>query len=277
MSSSQDESHSHPSDTESANEETSPQSLLSQNSETPLTNPGKTDANTQRRNSRKRKPKDDRPDYTIAEEFLKISYNISPCLNKSVFVAISEKGNCVPIVVLNQNTKKIVFNEKAWESFNKYLHLMECYLKNQVNGKKTCIGLDDSDIEVENIKFRGEQNIKFRDLTKHDEKLILSPDEFEMLVSVVPAINRYIQQLTLALPMIRDYLNGTMESDTPLLYGPVDTSIYNRLPQEVFVFRCMQSKKSKVTSEEDMCNSKSCVKEENQYLANTEDLSTQVS
>lgn len=277
MSSSQDEPNFPHRETESANEEVLPEPLQSESGETSSTSPDENDEKTPARNPRKRKLKEDRSDYTIAEEFLKVCYNISPCLNqnKSIFVAISEQRNYVPIVALNQNVKKIVFNEKAWESFNKYLHLLECYLTNQVNGKKTCIGLDDSDIEVENIKMRGEQCVKFRDLTKHDEKIILSPDEFEMLVSVVPAINRYIQQLTLALPMIRDYLNGTMESNTPLLYGPVDTSIYNRLPQEVFVFRCMLAKKRKVNQDEATFTSKDAYKEI-QYLSNTNEPSTQM-
>lgn len=200
---------------------------------------------------RKRKLKDDPTLDTLTEEFLNLYYPISKCLSKQISIGISNADNCTPMVTLRQGTKKVKFCEKAWESFNKYLNLIECYLTNRVNGKKTNIVLDHSDIEVENIKMRGDQYVKFRDVTKHEEKITLSPDEFEMLVTVAPAINRYMKQLKLALPMIKDYLRDTLESVTPLLYGPVDVSIYNRLPQEVYVFRRMKARKIRIEKEEE--------------------------
>jgi hypothetical protein len=48
-------------------------------------------------------------------------------------------------------------------------------------------------------------------VTKHDEKVLLSIDEFHMLVGVVPAINRYMKQLNIALPIVKDYLDDTIE------------------------------------------------------------------
>ncbi len=224
---------------------------------------------TKVKSRKKRKHADDMVLHTLTEEFLNVYYPISSCMSKHICVGISKPENFTPTVTLRQSAKKVRFCEKAWESFNKYLHLIECYLTNRVNGKKTNVVLDNSDIEVENIKMRGDQHVKFRDVTKHDEKITLSPDEFEMLVAVVPAINRYIKQLTLALPMIKDYLNDTLESNTPLLYGPIDTSIYNRLPQEVFVFRRMTAKRLKIEKEEqeqEECYSNCCYKQETSYI-----------
>lgn len=203
------------------------------------------------KSKRKRKFKEDLALHNLTEDFLNVYYPISSCLSKNISIGISISDNCTPKVTLRQGTKKVKFSEKAWESFNKYLRLIECYLTNRVNGKKTNVVLDNSDIEVENIKMRGDQHVKFRDVTKHEEKITLSPDEFEMLVTVVPAVNRYMKQLTLSLPMIKDYLNETLESNSPLLYGPVDVSIYNRLPQEVFVFRRMKAKRAKIETEEE--------------------------
>lgn len=208
---------------------------------------------------RKRKLKTDGSLDTLNEDFLKVHYPISSCLNKNVSAGISKQDNFEPSVVISQNAKRIVLNETSWESFNKYLKLIECYLSNRVHGKKTTVVLDQSDIEVENVKMRGLQYVKFKDGTKHDEKVVLSPEEFDTLVLVVPVINRYMKQLRLSLPMIKDYLNDTLESATPLLYGPVDVSIYNRLPQEVYLFRNMKAKRCKLESgeesEDDMKNS----------------------
>lgn len=200
--------------------------------------------------NRKRKFKEDPAVYSLTGEFLNACYPISSCMSKYISIGVSKQENCAPTVTLRHGARKVTFNEKSWESFNKYLHLIECYLTNQVNGKKTNIILDNSDNEVENIKMRGGQYVRFRDVTKHDEKITLSPEEFEMLVAIVPAINRYMSQLTLSLPMIKDYLSGTLESNSSLLYGPVDASIYNRLPQEVFHFRRMKAKWEKKQKED---------------------------
>ncbi len=122
--------------------------------------------------------------------------------------------------------------------------------------------------------MRGDQHVKFRDATKHDEKITLSSNEFEIFVTVVPAINRYMKQLALALPMIKDYLNDTVESNTPLIYGPIDASIYNRLPQEVFIYRQMEAKRLKIDKEEqerEDCYSNCCYKQGSNYIYNQEE------
>ena len=112
------------------------------------------------------------------------------------------------------------------------------YVKQNVCGKKTSICLLASDIEVENIKFRNNQCIRFRNLSKHDEKIVLNSDEFFTMINVTPAVNRYMQQLSFSTPIIKDYLVDSFEQpNAPLIYGPIDTSIYNRLPQEVKLYR----------------------------------------
>lgn len=225
------------------------------------------------KSGRKRKFKEDLALHILTEEFLNVYYPISSCLSKSVSIGISKQENYTPLVSLRQSAKKVMFSEKAWESFNKYLHLIECYLTNRVYGKKTNVALDNSDIEVENIKIRGGQCVKFRCLTKYEEKVTLSRDEFETLVTVVPVINRYMKQLTFSLPMIKDYLESTIESDTPLIYGPVDASIYNRLPQEVFTFRRMKAKKYKVEKDEgEQCYSNCCYKHETSCITSEEEI-----
>ncbi|WP_221935853.1 hypothetical protein, partial [Klebsiella pneumoniae] len=52
-------------------------------------------------------------------------------------------------------------------------------------------------------------------------------------------INRYMKQLKFCGPVIKDYLVDTIENqpNAPLIYGPIDTSIYNRIPQEVHLYR----------------------------------------
>lgn len=220
---------------------------------------------------RKRKFQEERVLPMLYEEFLKVSYPISSCLSKHISIGISKPENCTPIVSLGHGIKKIQFCEKSWESFNKYLHLIGCYLSNRIIGKKTKIVLDNSNIEVENIKLRGDQLVKFRDVTKHDEKISLTPEEFEILIDTIPAINRYMSQLTLSLPMIKEYLSDTLESNAPLLYGPIDASIYNRLPHEVFVFRKVRAKKIKIENEEEKDCSENCsFKHEASYISREE-------
>lgn len=244
------------------------------NEENTIGSQSEDDALIPKRRQRKRKLKDDIAENIITDDFLNVYYSLSPCMSKSMTVAISKQVKFTPLVVLRHNRKRISFDENAWESLNKYLHLIKCYLSNRVNGKKTKIVLDDSNIEVENVKMRGDQCVKFRDVTKHAEKITLHPCEFVKLIAVVPAINRYLKQLTQSLPMIHDYLINTIESNTHLLYGPVDNSIYNRLPQEVYLFRCMKAKMDKTYSGYEQCSSHDLYQEESHDFETTEALGT---
>src|SRR5436190_14946927 len=110
---------------------------------------------------------------------------------------------------------------------------------NTVHGKKTAVRFPDSDIEMDSIKLRGTQQIRLKDLTKHDSKIQLTQEEFLVLSASTEALTRYLRQLRFAVPIIKDYLNASMavHPDTPLPVNPVDTSIYNRLPQEVHLWR----------------------------------------
>lgn len=222
-------------------------------------------------NKRKRKFEDKSPLYLLTEIFLRIFYPLSTCMTKNVVVGISKNFNFKPVVLLYSGTKSIVFDETSWESLNKYVHLIECYFLNNVYGKKTCINLTNSDIEVENSKIRGELLIKFRNISKHDVKILLSIDEFRMLSNIIPAVNRYIGQLTLSENMFRTYLIDTIEDheNSALLYGPLDTTIYNRLPQEVFLNRQMKSL-ARESQQNDDPNNPVCLLVENKYLNNNE-------
>lgn len=198
------------------------------------------------RKPNKRKRRDDEneaPLYLLTEVFLRVIYPLSSYLSKNIAVGISKSHDYKPVVIISHCDKQILLSENTWNSLKNYLNLIECYLLNNVFGRKTSVRLASSDIEVDNIKSRGDQCVRFRDLTKHDVKVQLTLDEFHMLTGVAPAIDRYIQQLNSCEPMVRDYLWNAIEisSDSPLIYGPVDSSIYNRLPQEVNLYRHMKS------------------------------------
>lgn len=194
--------------------------------------------------------------HLMTEVFLRITYSLSTCWNKNISVGFLKSHNYDISVIISHGIKKIVLNEFAWISFNQYLNLIECYLNNLVFGKKTRITLANCDIEVDNVKTRGDHFVRFKDVSKHDEKIPLSIEEFKMLVGTVPAINHYISQLKLSEGMVKDYLEETLEKhkDAPLLYNPIDSSIYNRLPQEVFLYKQVTSSESKNLTDENFLN-----------------------
>lgn len=208
----------------------------------------------------------------LTDIFLRIFYPISACMSKNIVVGVSKETVLGPIVQLNHGMKRIIFNDLSWESFNKYIHLIECYILNDVHGKKTSLTLANSDIEVENTKVRGDYLIKIKNATKHDLKIMLTIDEFRMLTNTIPAINRYMEQLKLSEPMFKNYLIDILASDesSPLFYGPVDTSIHNRLPQEVFLYRQSKSSLAKKQLNQDDNNHSSpvCLLMDSYFISN---------
>lgn len=198
---------------------------------------------------RKKRNEEDSSLHLLTEVFLRVIYPLSSCMSKNITIGLVKHLDFMPAVVLNSCGKMIMFTEAAWDSFNKHMQLIECYLENGVYGRKTGIRLLGSDVEVDNVKLRGVQYVRFRDLTKHDEKIQLTYDEFYMLVSVTHAVNRYMRQLIFSGPIIKDYLTDTIDKqpEVQLLYGPVDTSIYNRLPQEVYSYRRMKCLNKKLS------------------------------
>src|SRR5436190_8380622 len=206
----------------------------------PLTaNPEKTlEGNPKISGKRKRKA-EDTCQREIFDIFLNIMYPLSRCRGKTINVGLVKSFDYLPHVVINHGVKRLFFNETSWDSFLKHLHLFECYMINTVHGKKTAVRFPDSDIEMDSIKLRGTQQIRLKDLTKHDSKIQLTQEEFLVLSASTEAVTRYLRQLRFAVPIIKDYLNATMDvhPDTPLPVNPVDTSIYNRLPQEVHLWR----------------------------------------
>lgn len=192
---------------------------------------------------RKRQEDNETPLYFLTQVFLKAVYPLSSHLTKSITVGIFKSLEYKPAVVITHNDKNLMLSQDSWNSLKNYIDLIDCYLRNKVFGRKTSVRLASSDIEMDIIKSRGNQCVRIRDLTKHDVKVQLTLEEFHMLAGVAPSIERYIQQMISFEPIVKDYLLDAIEnaSESPLIYGPVDSSIYNRLPQEVHLYRHMKS------------------------------------
>lgn len=195
---------------------------------------------------RRRKQQECIPFYLLSEIFLRIVYPLSVYVNKNVTVGFCKFLDYAPGVLLSHGGKQITFAEDSWKSFSRSIPLIHCYLINKVYGKKTSISIESSDVEIDNIKVRGELLVRVRNLSSHDNKVLLNRNELEIFINALPAIDRYIQQLETSRTTIKDYLINTIESgqDCPLFYNPIDSSIYNRLPQEVYLFRTFKSLQS---------------------------------
>lgn len=192
--------------------------------------------------TRKRKRINNEESFTLdmmLSIFLKIIYPLSSTINKFVVVGIDKLTDCNPVVIINQCGKSLTLSETAWFSLEKYMQLIDCYLTNNIFGKKTSFVLIDSNIEVDIVLFRGVLNVRIRDVTKHDVKVQLTPEEFLVMFRSSSAITHYISQLRIVEGLCKDYLEGTIDSHptAPILYSPLDTAIINRLPQEVELYR----------------------------------------
>lgn len=183
----------------------------------------------------------------IISMFLKIIYPLSACMKKFVVVGVNKKMDSKPCVILNHNGKIITLTETAWNSLDKRMQLIDCYLKNRIFGKKTSFSLMDSDVEVDVNILRGEPHVRLRDVTKHDIKVQLNHEEFLMFYSSSASINNYINQLRIVESCCKDYIISTIDTmpTSQILYSPLDTSIMNRLPQEVELYRRMITAKKK--------------------------------
>lgn len=188
---------------------------------------------------KKRKIEESKVTTMLAEVFLRIMYPLSTCMSKFVTIGLVKSLSYSPHVIFHHGTKAVNFSESAWDSFVKHLHLIECYFANNIVGRKTNVRLLDSDIEIDIVKQRGDLQMRIRNLTKHEEKLLLTKQEFFIFNSTAPCITRYVKQLGFSRPILQDYLIHTMETqpDVPILYSPIDTSIFNRIPYEVEVWR----------------------------------------
>lgn len=200
---------------------------------------------------RKRKNEEDASLNILMEIFLRILYPISRCMTKSITVGLVKGLNYKPNAILTYGSKMLFLSNEAWESFNKHLHLIECYLEKNLFGKKTAIRLLDCDIEIDILKCKGELQVRFRDLTKHEDKIQLTREEFYMLCCATLPITRYMDQLMFSSSVLKDYLKDAMEHhpNAQILYGPIDTSIFNRMPYEVEMWRSIreyEEKKEKI-------------------------------
>lgn len=172
--------------------------------------------------------------------YLRSMYPLSKAIDKTVTVGVFQSLDFQPAVLLNHCTKaSILFSVEVWDNFTKYCSIVETFLQSNLTGKKTSIVLHDSDIEVDNVRLRGSQFVRFRNLTKHHKKILLSNDEFYVLSNLVPAITRYVHQLVTYGSLVSNYLNAALLNKPPpkLMYGSLDATIYNKLPHEVECFR----------------------------------------
>lgn len=190
--------------------------------------------------SRKRKRCEDEENMnSISDIFLRYMHPLNKIMDKTVTIGVFKSLNFKPAVLLNQCGKpSMLFTIETWDKFTKYESIIEAYLFNNLTGRKTAIGFENSDLEVDSIRHRGSQYVRFRELTKY-KKILLNFEEFHTLCNLTPAINRYMHQLVTYGSIILDYLNNTINSNPslPIIYGPIDNSIYNRLPQEVSFYR----------------------------------------
>jgi hypothetical protein len=192
---------------------------------------------------RKRKNEENISPDILTEVFLRIFYPISTCLGKNISVGLMKSLDYSPTVILNHGPKTVLFSTNAWESFLKHLHLIECYLSSSMCGRKTNIRLLDCDNEIDVVKHRGQLHVRIRDLTQHDNKVLLTREEFYILNFATSPITRYMRQLVFSSSVIKEYLVDTLEKqpDSTILYGPVDTSIFNRIPHEVDMWRQLRN------------------------------------
>jgi hypothetical protein len=207
---------------------------------------------------RKRKPEDEIPINILTDIFLRILYPISRCMSKGLSAGLVKELDYAPNVILNHGPKMLFFSDGAWESFLKHLHLIECYLEKNMFGKKTAIRLLECDIEIDILKHRGEHQVRIRDLTKHEDKIQLSREEFFIFSSATSPVTRYMKQLVFSSSVLKEYLVDAMERhpDALLLYSPIDTSLFNRLPYEVLMWRSLKdyekSKENTLKQEEEI-------------------------
>lgn len=194
-------------------------------------------------NKRKRKSEENISTDILTEVFLRIFYPISSCLGKSISIGLKKSLDYSPTVILNHGPRVILFSTNAWESLLKHLHLIECYLINGMCGRKTNTRLLDCDIVVDVIKHRAQVQVRFRDSTQHDNKVLLTREEFHILKCASSPVTRYMKQLVFCSSIIKDYLVDTLEKQPSsiVLYGPVDTSIFNRIPHEVEMWRKLRN------------------------------------
>lgn len=205
---------------------------------------------------RKRKPEESITLNIVTEVFLRVLYPISRCMTKSVAIGLVKPLKYSPNVILNHGSKMLVFSELAWESFMKHLYLIECYLTNNMIGRKTLIRLLECNIEIDITKHRGEPQVRFRDLTCHADKILLSKEEFFILSCATSPVTRYMRQLVFSSSVVKDYLLETTEqhADVQILHGPVDTSIFNRIPHEVEMWRRVSEYELTKKTKEDNLN-----------------------
>src|SRR5436190_9200740 len=97
---------------------------------------------------RKKTMEDNEAFNKLTDVFLRVIYPLTHCMSKSIIIGIFKHLDYAPGVILNQSGKIVLFTEKGWYSLSKYLQLIECYILNNVYGKKTSLRLEDTDIEV---------------------------------------------------------------------------------------------------------------------------------
>lgn len=180
--------------------------------------------------------------------YVRVVYPLNKIMDKTVTVGVFRSQNFTPGVLINHCGKSsLLFTIDLWNILIQYSVVIETYLFNRLTGKKTKLGFEKSDIEVDNIRIKGIQYVRLRDVTKHLSKILLSPEEFHNLAALAPVVARYLDQLVTYGPVLTHYLSATVqqEPDVRLSCGPIDPSFYNRLPHEVQAFRSIEQKLKK--------------------------------
>lgn len=172
--------------------------------------------------------------------YLRTMYPLNKSIDKTVTVGSFQSLSFQPAVLLNHASKSsLLFPAGVWEEFTKYCEHIATCLQNNLTGKKTSIMLLNSDIEVDIIRLRGSQFVRFRNLSKHQKKINLSCEEFHILSNLVPAVTRYLQQLVTYDNLVEKYLKAAVLKSPPpqVTYGSLDVAFYNKLPFEVDCYR----------------------------------------
>ncbi|WP_221935973.1 hypothetical protein, partial [Klebsiella pneumoniae] len=174
-------------------------------------------------------------------------YPLGENMDKTLTVGVFKSMDFKPALLLNHCAKtSITLTIQCWDTFTRYVPIIEACLNNNITGKKTSLGFYNSDIEVDNVRLRGSIYVRIRDLSKHNKSIHLSFEEFHVLASITPVITRYIHQLIAYSPLISEYLTDSVlkHAVSPLIYEPIH-SIYNKLLQEVACYRVIEHLKNK--------------------------------
>jgi len=171
--------------------------------------------------------------------FLRVFYPLNICFSKNITVGIFENLDYSVGIMMNHYGKTIIFTNEQWKFFfHGVAGMVIDRLNKTTKSKKTKIAIHGSDIEIDTMKIYGKEYVRMRDISKNDEKILFTTQEFSVLVELSPAVNRYVEQLVEKETFIREYIVDTSPDGTSQeMFSAVDGSILNRLPHEVYAYK----------------------------------------